>query len=93
MNRQCLLVAVVLLIGVIVGAVACQETPEASADSRVSDFLEVGKWYNAAGSDGDWYSFTVSRIINDSWILAHTEYADLWLNVSQLVAIQEEQVQ
>ena len=91
MNRRCLLLAVVFLVGVIAGAVACQETPDVSADSRVSDFLKVGKWYNAAGSDGDFYSFQVSQIINDSWILAQTEtYGDAWLNVNQFVAVVEE---
>jgi hypothetical protein len=74
MSRQCLLVAAVFLVGVILGAVACQETPQASADSRVSDFLQVGQWYAAADSDGNPYYFEVSQIINDSWILAQTEY-------------------
>lgn len=91
MSRQCLLLAVVFLVGVIAGAVACEETPQAGADSRVSDFLKVGTWYNASGSDGDYYSFSVKQVINDSWIRASTEYVDMWLNVNQLVVIQEEQ--
>jgi len=90
MKGQWLLVAIALLAGFVLGAVACDETPQAGADSRVSDFLRVGQHYMAIGSDANYYELAVSEIVNDSWIVASTEYGDGWLNVNQLVYIWQE---
>lgn len=91
MSRRWLLVVVVFLAGVIAGAVACQDTPQAGAESRVSDFLQAGRSYGGLTPGTGILSFTVTQIINDSWILAHTEYGDVWLNVGELLFVQEEQ--
>lgn len=89
MSKRAILVVVVFLIGVIAGAVACQETPQANADSRASDFLQVGKYYSAGGSDGEPYYFSVEEIVNDSWIVYSTDHSSGWLNVNELVYITE----
>lgn len=88
-HRQWILVALALLAGFALGTVACEDTPPTGADSRVSDFLRVGQSYRAWASDGDYYSFTVSQIVNDSWIVASTGYGSGWLNVSQLVFVRD----
>lgn len=93
MTRRTLLVlvAMVFLVGVIAGAVACQETPESGADSNVSDFLEVGETYRAWTSDDNYYgSFIVLQIISDDWVLARTGYGDGWFNISQLMYVQKD---
>jgi len=87
MKKQWLLVVVALLAGFLLGLVACADTPEADAQSRVSDFVIVGQRYWARCSGGGTYSFTVSEIVNDSWVAADTEYGSGWLNISQLVFV------
>jgi len=91
MSREWLLVAIALLAGFILGAVACDETPEAGADSPASDFLTVGGSYYAYSSAGNYHKFTVLEILNDKWVLVDSDYprGNIWLNTGQLVWAQD----
>jgi len=88
MKKEWLLVAIALVAGFIMGAVACEETPEAGANSPASDFLEVGGVYLAYCSGREYHHFEILAIVNDKWILVDEyEYyrGKKWLNTGQLV--------